>query len=93
MSPSVARLRIVGLIESASFLALLLIAMPLKYLAGNPEPVRIVGAVHGALWIVYILVLLIAWRDQRWSFVTLLAGGVASVVPLGPLVFDKIFIK
>jgi integral membrane protein len=88
LKTSLGRLKVIGAIEAVSFLVLLLIAMPLKYMAGLPDAVRIIGGIHGGLWIIYIVALLIAWREERWSFGTLLAGGVASVLPFGPFVFD-----
>src|SRR5438552_3773981 len=48
------RLRLVGYTEGVSFLVLLGIAMPLKYFAGMPLAVTIVGAIHGLLWILYV---------------------------------------
>lgn len=84
-----ARLRTVGYWEGTSFLLLLGIAMPLKYAAGQPLAVTIIGAAHGALWILYLLVLLIAYRHYRWNFGRLFAGGLASVLPFGPFVFDR----
>ena len=48
---SIGRLRVIGFWEGVSFLVLLLIAMPLKYIAGNPEPVSIVGMAHGVLFL------------------------------------------
>lgn len=84
-----ARLRSIGFLEGTSFLLLLLIAMPLKYLAGQPQAVSVVGTAHGALWVVYLVVLLIAWRHYGWSFGKLFMGGVASVLPFGPFVFDR----
>ena len=84
-----ARLRSVGLIESTSFLLLLGIAMPLKYLAGQPLAVTVVGTAHGFLWVLYLLVLAIAWRHYRWSFGRVVIGGLASVFPFGPVLFDR----
>jgi len=84
-----ARLRSVGIIESSSFVLLLFVAMPLKYLANEPRAVTVVGSIHGALWIAYLLVLAIAWRTYRWSFGRVFLGGVASVLPLGPYFFDR----
>ncbi|HTO03360.1 MAG TPA: DUF3817 domain-containing protein, partial [Opitutus sp.] len=44
------RLRFIGWWEGVSFLVLLGIAMPLKYLAGEPAAVRVVGMAHGILF-------------------------------------------
>lgn len=84
-----ARLRSIGFLEGTSFLLLLFIAMPLKYLAGQPLAVTWIGTAHGALWVVYLVVLLITWRHYGWGFGKLFMGGVASVLPFGPFVFDR----
>ncbi len=83
------RLRLVGLMEGTSFLLLLLVAMPLKYLAGRPEAVQVVGAAHGGLWVLYLLAAVVAAVAHRWGFVRLATAFVASVLPLGPFVFDR----
>jgi len=80
---------VIGFIEGISFLVLLLIAMPLKYLAGQPEAVRIVGTAHGALFVLYVLALLLAAFNRKWQPGIVLGGFIASVVPLGPFVFDR----
>lgn len=49
--------RWVALLEGVSFLVLLGIAMPLKYLAGMPLAVRVVGLIHGVLFIAFVLLL------------------------------------
>ena len=59
-------LRLVALLEGSSFLVLLFIAMPLKYLAGLPLAVRIVGLVHGVLFLVFLAVLYRAGSARRW---------------------------
>lgn len=52
-------LMIMGYLEGTSFLLLLCIAMPLKYMMGIPEVVRYVGMAHGALFIAYIVILIV----------------------------------
>lgn len=84
-----ARLRSVGFLEGTSFLLLLGIAMPLKYLAGQPLAVTVIGTAHGFLWILYLVVLAIAWRQYRWTFGRVVMGGIASVMPFGPFLFDR----
>ena len=78
--------------EGASFLILLLIAMPLKYLAGQPVMVEILGRVHGGLFIAYVLAILILWFRDKWGFGRAFFAGVAAVIPAGPwLLHRKIF--
>lgn len=83
-----ARLRLVGMVEGASFLLLLGIAMPLKYLAGQPQMVSIVGAAHGVLWVLYVAAVFQAAVAGRWPLGRIAAALVASVLPFGPFVFD-----
>ncbi len=66
MKNPVAQLRVCSLAEGVSFLVLLGIAMPLKYWAGLPLAVRVVGSVHGALFVVFCGLLLRALLAARW---------------------------
>lgn len=86
--PAYQRLRWAGLAEGTSFLVLLGIAMPLKYLAGKPEAVRAVGSIHGFLFVIYVLMVFLAARKFRWGLPTVLMALAAAVFPLGPFWFD-----
>jgi len=46
--------RMIALAEGVSFLTLLFIAMPMKYFMGMPEVVRVVGSIHGVLFVLYV---------------------------------------
>src|SRR5690349_20635048 len=52
---SLGRFRAIALLEGLSFVLLLFIAMPLKYLAGMPLGVKMVGWAHGMLFVLYLL--------------------------------------
>jgi len=86
---AIGRLRIAGIAEGISFLFLLLIAMPLKYLADIPEAVLITGWIHGALFILYITALLYVWRAKRWPVFRVAVGVGASLIPFGTFITDK----
>ena len=75
------QLRVLGLIEGASFLVLLLIAMPLKYLAGMPVAVRYVGMAHGLLFVLYVAAGLWTGISLRWPVRRTLAGAGRSGAP------------
>jgi integral membrane protein len=83
------RLRIVAFLEGISFLVLLCIAMPLKYMADIPGPVRIVGMAHGVLFVAYVLLLLQVALELRWTFSRSVAAFVASFIPFGTFYADK----
>ncbi len=67
---------------------LLGIAMPLKYVAGQPEAVRVVGSLHGLLFVVYVLMVLLAARRFSWRPALILMALAAAVLPFGPFWFD-----
>lgn len=83
-----ARLRLLGMLEGVSFLVLLGIAMPLKYLAGQPQAVRIVGSAHGLLFVLFVAAVLHAAVEMRWPLRRIVAALAAAVLPFGPFVFD-----
>ena len=83
-------LRRVALIEGVSFLALLGIAMPLKYLANLPLAVKYVGWVHGLLFVAFCWALLqTLMRVSNWTFLRSAGVFIASLLPFGPFVIDR----
>ncbi len=82
-------LRVVGLLEGLSFLLLLFIAMPMKYMFDNPVLVKYVGMGHGVLFILFLIVLFTVCEKQKWSITIFLMGLAASILPFGPFVFDR----
>jgi integral membrane protein len=85
----VGRLRFIGLIEGLSYLILLGIAMPLKYIADIPIAVTIIGAIHGLLFVLFIFALAHVFFAYRQSFWFGLGAVIASLVPFGTFVLDK----
>lgn len=81
--------RWVGRLEGASFLILLLIAMPLKYIFGHPEAVRFVGMAHGGLFLVYIFTANYVAMNLNWSKKLWFLSYLAAVLPLGTFIFEK----
>lgn len=88
-SQTVSFLRRIALLEGVSFLLLLGVAMPLKYLAAMPLPVSVLGWVHGVLFIVFCYALLQAALKTQWSLARCGLVFLASVVPFGPFLLDK----
>jgi integral membrane protein len=81
--------RMIALAEGVSFLTLLFVAMPMKYFMGMPEVVRVVGSIHGGLFVLYVGLLAVIHFRQQWSFMFSLYAFVASVIPFGTFVLDK----
>ncbi len=86
----IGRLRVISILEGVSYLALLGIAMPLKYLADRPEAVRVVGMIHGILALLFFIAVLQVWSARRWPVRRVLAAFVASVIPFGAFVLEAI---
>jgi integral membrane protein len=88
MRTAIGRLRVIGLLEGTSFLILLGIAMPLKYLLGLPLAVKLVGWVHGLLFVLFCVVLALAARSARWPLLRVGGVFVAALLPFGPFLID-----
>lgn len=89
MTPALRQLWWIGRLEAISFLVLLGIAMPLKYAAGMPMAVRIVGLAHGVLFLLFVMALVRASGEQKWPWQRGLVGFLSSLVPLGPFWFER----
>jgi integral membrane protein len=86
---SIQKMRIVGIAEGVSFLVLLLIAMPLKYYAGYPEAVKLVGWAHGILFIGFIIFSFDVKTNLNKSFFWFIKSFVAALIPCGTFILDK----
>lgn len=82
-------LRRLAIVEGISTLVLFGVAMPLKYLAGMPLAVRIVGSIHGLLFVALVMMLLLAIRRVPISLALAAAGIAAAIVPGGPFLLDR----
>ncbi len=85
--------RTVSISEGLSLLLLLAIAMPIKYILNEPILVKIVGMIHGILFIVYVLFALFLKKRQKWSLVELAMILTASIIPFGTFYVDRKFLK
>ncbi|MEC5209620.1 integral membrane protein [Psychrobacter sp. PL15] len=86
-------LTIIGYLEGTSFLLLLGIAMPLKYMMGIPEGVKYIGMAHGVLFIAYILMLMVVVNKIKMPLWVMPAGVLGSFLPFGPFIFDHLLKK
>tara|TARA_B100000424_G_C22900452_1_gene478894 strand:+ start:271 stop:558 length:288 start_codon:yes stop_codon:yes gene_type:complete len=83
---------IVSYLEGFSALLLFAVAMPVKYIGGDPELVSLVGAIHGGLFVLFVA-LLLAGVGRHWNRLAFYHGFVAAVVPAGPFLFDGMLIS
>jgi len=90
---SLRALSILALVEGASLVALVGIAMPLKYFGGMPETVRVVGMAHGLLFLWATTTL--AYVLSRGHLSPLKGAGVfaASLIPFAGLWSHRMLVR
>lgn len=86
---NIGRLRLIAFFEGISLLVLVFVAVPLKYMAGDPSLSKIMGPVHGALFLLFIFNTLSVAVDRRWKFRdTTWKMLLACIVPFGTFYID-----
>lgn len=88
-SNPIARLRVTGFYEAISFLLLVGVAMPMKYVGGIVEPVRYLGWAHGILFMAYGWFLMKSMMAADWPLSRGAKLIVAALVPFGPFLTHK----
>jgi integral membrane protein len=80
---SVSSVRTYAIVDGATLLFLVLVAMPLKYFASMPLAVRVVGSVHGLVFVLFVIALVRAVSEHRWPLRVWMPVLFAAVVPGG----------
>lgn len=77
-------------VEGWSYLFLLFIAMPLKYIVGIDIAVRIVGSLHGILFVALFIMVLRFFILKQLNFLSCCMMMVASLLPFATFYSEKI---
>ncbi len=85
--------KIVALLEGLSYILLLFIAVPIKYLAGDPQYVKLLGMPHGILFLAYIVLAIMLASELKWTKKTLFIVLLASIIPFGTFYVDRTYLK
>ena len=85
--------RLITLLEGISYLLLLFIAVPLKYLFGDETHVKLLGMPHGVLFILYIIFAFVFQKKTKWTLMNFIIILLASVVPFGTFYIDKKYLR
>lgn len=88
LTTNLKRFRLIALIEGISYILLLFIAMPIKYMLDEPIVVKYVGMGHGVLFILFIILLAIAAIQYRWKLPFIIFAFIASLIPFGTFYLD-----
>lgn len=86
----VATLRVVSALEGASLLLLLFVAVPLKHFWGLPGAARVLGSLHGLLFLAFVSCLLQSGWERGWTRVRAAKLLLLSLVPFGALRIEQL---
>lgn len=85
--------RITAILEGISYLLLFGLTMPLKYWADIFQPNKVVGYIHGSLFILYVVVALVFCWQHKWSIRRFIILFIASLLPFGTFYADKKYLR
>ncbi|MDA0316059.1 MAG: DUF3817 domain-containing protein [Bacteroidetes bacterium] len=81
--------RIIAFIEGLSYVLLLFIAVPIKYLNNDPSYVKMLGMPHGLLFMGYVALAIVLRTDNQWIKNNFFMVLMVSVIPFGTFVVEK----
>jgi len=93
MNPIIQRFRTIAIAEGISFLVLLFVAMPMKYMMGLEIAVKVVGWLHGALFIGYWILAIPLFTKLKWDVERIIGLGLASILPFGTFVMERKWLR
>jgi len=85
--------RKLSFLEGISFLIILFITMPLKYILEYPSANKIVGMAHGILFISYVVMVFMLKSDEKWNVKDTAIILLCSIIPFGTFWMDKRYLR
>ena len=82
-------LRIMGTLDGLSLITLLFISMPLKYLADLPLFVTVNGSLHGGIFVLYVIAIILVQLRIQWNVSWSLLSVLVAFIPFGNFVLDR----
>ncbi len=93
LKTGIGRFRLLSFIEGASLLLILFVTMPLKYGLGIEGPNKVIGMMHGVLFMLYLLVVIQSKITRNWPYKIMFIALIVSIVPFGTFWADKKYFK
>ncbi|MFT7156714.1 MAG: integral membrane protein [Parvicella sp.] len=93
MDKTVKTFKVISTLEAISFLLLLGIAMPLKYVWDLPQMVQTVGMAHGVLFLLYIAGAVYMSQKLNWTIKQLAIAIFCSILPFGPFYIERNYLS
>ncbi|MFB9057810.1 DUF3817 domain-containing protein [Mariniflexile ostreae] len=85
--------RWIALLEGLSYILLLFIATPIKYLLDDPQYVKLLGMPHGILFVAYVALAFLFKKDFNWTNKQFGWVLLASILPFGTFYIDRKYLK
>ena len=85
--------RVISILEGLSYIILLFIAVPIKYLGHDESYVKMFGMPHGLLFVAYIVLAYLIKDNLNWNSKTFWTVLAASVIPFGTFYIDKKYLR
>ena len=85
--------RVIAFFEGVSYILLLFIAVPIKYIFHDPTYVKLLGMPHGILFMIYIIFSFIVNIKLKWNTKELFIILIASLIPLGTFYVDRKYLR
>ncbi len=85
--------KVVSILEGLSYILLLFVAVPLKYIWENDAMVKLLGMPHGILFMAYIVIALLIRSKMKWDMKTTFIVLIASVLPFGTFYIHKKYLS
>lgn len=85
--------RVVSILEGLSFIILLFIAVPIKYMGDDESYVKMLGMPHGVLFVAYVFMAYLLKKDMGWDKKTYYIVLLASIIPFGTFYIDKKYLR
>ncbi|HAD96105.1 MAG TPA: DUF3817 domain-containing protein [Cryomorphaceae bacterium] len=91
LKTNIGRLRIIAFLEGLSLILLVFVAVPLKYMLGNPIGSEVLGPIHGALFLLFIINTISVAIEYDWGFSnrTTWMVLISSFIPFGTFYMDR----
>ncbi len=85
--------RVIAFLEGVSYLLLLFVAVPIKYIGNDPQYVKLLGMPHGLLFVAYIVLAIWLKPSFKWSQKDFFIILVASIIPFGTFYVERKYLK
>jgi integral membrane protein len=89
MRNALIRYRVMAYVVGTLLIVLVCVAVPMKYVAGKPGMVAVVGVIHGWLYMALIVTAVDLGRRARWSWLRLLLIALAGTIPFLSFVAER----